>query len=121
MNGVRMRPAHGSAGFSTVAGVLSIAAGLVIVLMLALLSAGTFSGSSKNSPGTGILSTSSQEKQLQLCVEGRPSTLTGGVPPSPHQEQVCTSDLAAQAGGGGGPLPSSIPAQTTTSLGQFGP
>ena len=91
------RGRSGEVGLSGVVGLVSIVASLAIVLVLTLLSVGAFS-SSKGGGAPSVLSNSSTEQQLKLCVEGRPSSY--GNPPSQAQQAACTSELAAQLGGG---------------------
>lgn len=98
-------------GLSGVAGLVAIAASMVLVLLLALFSAGTFSSSSSNG-GSSVLSSSRSEQQLQLCVEGRPSIY--GNPPSQAQQAACTRQLAGQLGGVPGET-SPLPGPSTTS------
>jgi len=83
------------AGLSGVVGVISIAVSLIVVLLLSLIGSGALS--SKSGGGSSVFSNSSAEKQLQLCVEGRPSSY--GDPPSPAVQAECTRELAAQIGG----------------------
>jgi hypothetical protein len=83
---------------------------LLIVLVLTLLSLGTFSGGS-GSGTTGILSNSNAEQQVKLCAEGRASSY--GDPPSQAQQAACVNEIASQAGSGGG-ASAPIVATTTT-------
>jgi hypothetical protein len=101
----------GEAGLSGVAGLIAVGLGLLLVALLTLVGAGTFSSSSGG--GSPLLSHSRAEEQLQLCVEGRPSVY--GNPPSSSQQAACTRELAGQVGGGGSPgLDLPLPTTTTT-------
>lgn len=71
---------------------------MALVLFLTLLSSGTLS-SSKSAGSPSIVSSSSSEQQLKLCVEGRASTY--GDPPSQAQQAACTKTLADQIAGSG--------------------
>jgi hypothetical protein len=101
------------AGFSAVVSILAIGASLVVVLLLVVLSAGS---SSKSGSAPSVLSNSRAEEQLQLCVEGRPSTY--GNPPSQQQQADCTRELEGQLGGAPvDGVPAGQPSGATTTLG----
>ena len=112
------RVAPGDVGLSAGLSLIGIAVSLLLVLVLGLLASGAFSSSGSN--GTpSVMSTSSAEEQLKLCVEGRPSTY--GDPPTQAQQAACTQQLAAQIGGA--PLDTAtLPTSTSTipALGDLG-
>jgi len=105
----RWRPERANEqGLSSTASLIAITMSLLVVLILTLLDIGTFSGGS-GSGTTGILSKSTAEQQIQLCVEGRNSSY--GDPPSQAQQAACANEIAAQAGGrAGAPI---VPTTTT--------
>jgi len=89
-------------GFSSVAGLVSMAVGLLLVAVLLLFSAGEFngtSGSGSTPAKLSILSRSSAESQLKLCAEGRDSTY--GSPPSSAQQAKCVRGLLGEVSAGG--------------------
>jgi hypothetical protein len=88
---------------------IALAGSLLLVLILTLLSLGTFSGGS-GSGSTGILSHSNAEQQIQLCAEGRGSSY--GNPPSQAQQAACDDEIADQAGGSGGASAPTVPTTT---------
>ena len=100
------RPRRRQGGFSSGAGLVAMAAGMVIVAVLLLFSLNEFgsgSGSGSGSGGTtanpSILSRSTAENQIKLCAEGRDSRY--GDPPSSAQQGKCVRELAGQISGGG--------------------
>ena len=93
-----MSTASDESGLSTVSLVV-ILISMALVLLLTLLGTGTFSTPSSGR-GPSIVSNSTSEEQLKLCVEGRPSTY--GNPPTPMQQAACTRQLAGQVAGGSG-------------------
>jgi hypothetical protein len=79
-----------------------MAAGLVIVALLLVLSTNVFGGGGDGggpSASPAILSRSSAETQIKLCAEGRDSTY--GDPPSSAQQGICVRKLLGEVSGGG--------------------
>jgi hypothetical protein len=95
---------RGDNGLSSGAGLVAIAAGLVLVAVLLVVGMNAFGGSG-GAHGSSILSSSTAESQLKLCSEGRDSTY--GNPPSQVQQAKCLDQLAGQIAGGGASLPGS--------------
>jgi hypothetical protein len=100
-----MIPEHrGDNGFSSSVGLVAMAAGLIIVAVLLVMSLNVF-GSGTAGPGGGgaanpsILSRSAAETQIKLCAEGRNSTY--GDPPTPAQQATCVRHLLGQVSAGG--------------------
>ncbi len=108
--GHRSRPASDQDGFSSTAGLVAMAASLLLVAILLVFSLNVFgngAGSGSGSAGAGgggsgapsILSHSSAETQIKLCAEGRGSSY--GNPPSAAQQAVCVRELLAGVSGVG--------------------
>jgi len=100
-----MIPGHRrQSGFSSSVGLVAMAAGMIIVAVLLVMSLNVF-GSGTASPGGGaaanpsILSRSSAETQIKLCAEGRNSTY--GDPPRPAQQAKGVRDLLGEVSAGG--------------------
>lgn len=101
----QMIQGHGrQSGFSSSVGLVAMAGGMIVVAVLLVMSLNVFGGGGA-SPGGGaaanpsILSRSSAETQIKLCVEGRNSTY--GDPPSSAQQAKCVRDLLGEVAAGG--------------------
>jgi hypothetical protein len=96
-----VRRGRDEGGFASGLGLVAMALGLLLVAILVLISFQTFGGTAgghdPTSNDSSILSHSSEESQLKLCVEGRDSSY--GNPPSPAQQGKCASQLAGQVSG----------------------
>ena len=93
-----------SAGSAT--GLIVVAISFLVVLLLSMWSFGVFAGGGGTArhPVPSVFSQSHSERQLRLCVEGRPSS-PGGTPPTRAQQRHCTLQLERQtAGGAASPL-----------------
>lgn len=96
-------------GFSTGAGLVGMAVGLLLVAVLLLFSMNEFSSGSGGSAGGGaagspsILSRSNAESQIKLCAEGRDSTY--GNPPSSGQQATCVRMLLGEISSTGSTIP----------------
>ena len=89
-------------GFSSSAGLISMAAGLLVMAVLLLFSMNVFSsgtGGATTSQNPSILSRSTAESQIKLCSEGRDSSY--GSPPSSAQQAKCVRDLLGEISAGG--------------------
>ena len=92
-----MRRSRDCAGFSTGVSLIAMAASLLVLAVLLVISLSGFGGAgATNDRSSGsILSQSSAESQIKLCAEGRASSY--GDPPTPMQQAWCVRQLAAQA------------------------
>ena len=85
-------------GFASGTSLIALAAGLVLVAVLLLVSLNPFATSTTNGrPSGSILSQTSTESQIKLCAEGRASTY--GNPPTQAQQAWCLQQLAGQVAG----------------------
>jgi len=101
-----IRRHRGEDGFSTGTSLLAMAIGLglvAILLLINLIGFGGTTGHGGTSNNPSVLSHSTAENQIKLCVEGRASSY--GNPPSPAQQSKCMNQLAGQISGDGSSLP----------------
>jgi hypothetical protein len=95
-------------GFSSGAGLVATAVGLLLTAGLLLLSVNVFSGSGGSgatASDPSILSQSPAQTQIKLCAEGRNSSY--GDPPSSAQQATCVRDLLGEVSAGGSTVPGS--------------